>query len=270
MWVHVSKDYDVVKIMKSMLECATRKVCKLSHEDVIRNQFEVVLNKKFLLVLDDVWNEAPHDWDDFKLLFRLAHPGSRVIVTTRSTTVSSIVTSNGDILCLDILSHDHCWGIIKHGLRTNVEQRPDLKEIGVKLAEKCKGVPLVAKVIGDYLHIKSDQREWDSLLNCDLLNLAADDNNLYNVLKLSYDHLPADLKRCFTYCSVIPHCQRVKVQDLIQMWAAQGFIQAQGARRIDEIGMEYLLEKLKRNIAAIILYIKSHREQIEKLRQTFY
>ncbi|KAM5548586.1 hypothetical protein ABKV19_000148 [Rosa sericea] len=239
MWVHVSKDYDVVKIMKLMLECATNKVCKLSHQDAIRNQVKLVLNKKFLLVLDDVCNEALYDWDGFKLLFRFAHPGSRVIITTRSKTVSSIVTSNDHESCLDILSDDHCWGIIKHSLRINVEQRQDLKEIGVKLAENCKGVPLVAKVIGDYLCTKSDKREWDNLLNCDILNL---DNNLYDVLKLSYDHLPADLKPCFTYCSVIPQCHRVKEEDLIQMWAAQGFIRAQGARRIEDIGKEYFNE----------------------------
>lgn len=54
---------------------------------------------KFLLVLDDMWNESPSDWDAMKLLFSFAAPRSRVLVTARSKTVSSIVTTNGDLTC---------------------------------------------------------------------------------------------------------------------------------------------------------------------------
>ncbi|KAM5549450.1 putative disease resistance RPP13-like protein 1 [Rosa sericea] len=252
MWVCVSLDYDLVKISKSIFESATNKVSELSNFNCLQMQLkEVMMKEKFLLVLDDMWNENPSDWDALKLLFRSAAPGSRVVVTTRSKTVSSIVTTTGDVCCLQESSVADCWEIIKLGLRTNIDSRADLKTIGLELAHKCKGLPLAAKVIGGVLRLKSKEMEWDALLKCDLWDLPEEKNHVYRVLKLSYDHLPAHLKRCFVYCSIIPRSQKIKVEDLIQIWAAEGFIQAQGARRIEDIGREYFDELCSRCLLQI-------------------
>lgn len=99
---------------------------------------------KSLLELDDVWNESQHDWNELKLHFRFACPWCKVIITTRSKTISSIIILNSDVMCFDILFDDHCWGLIKHSLRENLEQHEDLKEIGVNFAKKCKGLLLAA------------------------------------------------------------------------------------------------------------------------------
>lgn len=154
---------------------------------------------------------------NWSLHFRFVCSWCRVIITTRSKTISSIIILNSDVMCLDILFDDHCWGIIKHSLRKNLEQHEDLKEIGVNFAKKCKGLILAAKVIEDYLGIKSKEREWDSLLNYDLLDLANDKNDVYHVFKLSYDHFFARLKRYFAYYFLICQNHIFKVENLIQI-----------------------------------------------------
>ncbi|XP_062020740.1 putative disease resistance RPP13-like protein 1 [Rosa rugosa] len=164
-WVCVSLEYDLIQITKAILEDTTSKVCTLSNLDFIKRQLKKMMGK-FLLVLDDMWNESPSDWDAMKFLFSFAAPGSRVSVTARSKTISSIVTTNGDLTCFSptTLSKEDCWEIIKKKLKTEVDNREDLKAIGLQLAEKCKGLPLAATMIRDALHLKSKEVEWDGLL----------------------------------------------------------------------------------------------------------
>lgn len=86
------------------------------------------------------------------------------------------------------------------------------------------------------------------MLNCDLFDLEEDKNDVIHVLKLSYDHFWAYLKRYFAYCSLIPQSHIVKVEDLIQIWVAEGYIQTQGATRVEDIGIEYFNELCSRSL----------------------
>lgn len=46
----------------------------------------------------------------------------------------------------------------------------------------------------------------------------------------------------------MPQIKKVIVEDLVHMWAAEGFIQAQGTRRIEDIEREYLDELYSRSL----------------------
>jgi hypothetical protein len=52
---------------------------------------EKLKGKKFLLILDDVWNENSTDWERLSTPFKFGAPGSAVIVTTRTDDVASIM-----------------------------------------------------------------------------------------------------------------------------------------------------------------------------------
>lgn len=241
-WVSVSFDDDVLKITKSICESTPdSSVVHLSCLNSIQIKLKKIVGKeeKFLLVLDGMCNENPINWDALKLPFQSAAPGSVIVVTTRSRIVSSIVTDSS-AYCLDVLPEKDCWEIIKQSLRTSLnEGDEDFEDNGLEIAKKCKGLPLVAKVIGSVLRLKLKEMEWNTILECELWDFEEHENQIYPVLKLGYDHLPAYLKRCFAYCSLFPRSHPFQRDDLIQLWAAEGFIQPRGTRRIEDIGRDY-------------------------------
>lgn len=73
--------------------------------------------------------------------------GSKIIVTTRSAKVASI-TETLPRHNMGILSVDDCWSILKDKAFSdnNAPLAQDLEKIGRQIAERCAGLPLVAKV----------------------------------------------------------------------------------------------------------------------------
>nr|XP_029122830.1 putative disease resistance protein RGA4 [Elaeis guineensis]XP_029122832.1 putative disease resistance protein RGA4 [Elaeis guineensis]XP_029122834.1 putative disease resistance protein RGA4 [Elaeis guineensis]XP_029122836.1 putative disease resistance protein RGA4 [Elaeis guineensis] len=65
-------------------------------------------------------------------------------------------------------------------------------------------------------------------------------DNILPSLALSYEHLNANLKQCFAYCSIFPKSYVFEKDRLVQMWMAQGFIQNKnGLRmRMEDIGSQ--------------------------------
>ncbi|KAL6176778.1 hypothetical protein ACLB2K_053411 [Fragaria x ananassa] len=254
-WVSVSFSYDVVMITKSIFNSVAEQGSGLMSEfkgvfelSDMWKYFESSLNeihiqlqrklrgKKFLLVLDDMWNENPRDWDQLKLPFQVAAQGSKILMTTRSEIASSIL-SGAPAYHLNTLSHKDCWTIIKQTAGLGDAHENEL--IGLKIAKKCKGLPLAAKVIGSVLRYTYGERKWGALLKCELWESPEHGNHIYPALKLSYDNLSSYLRRCFTYCSIFPRDHEFEKDDLVQLWAAEGFIQAQGRQEIEDVGREY-------------------------------
>ena len=52
---------------------------------------ELIKDKKFLLVLDDVWNEDRKKWIELENLLVGECKGSKILVTTRSSSVATVM-----------------------------------------------------------------------------------------------------------------------------------------------------------------------------------
>ncbi|XP_026438758.1 putative disease resistance protein RGA3 [Papaver somniferum] len=117
MWVCISDDFDVFKILKNIMESVTRSRCEdFSNIDVLVKQLrEELQGTKYLLVLDDLWNEDPMEWNKLKgVLDCCGSVGSKIIVTTRSQTVALVVGGLIPPYNLNVLSQAECWSIIKN------------------------------------------------------------------------------------------------------------------------------------------------------------
>jgi hypothetical protein len=62
-WVYVSNDFDIKKIITTIKESATLRKCEFTNLDIFSRQLrETLCGKRYLLVLDDAWNEDQYKW----------------------------------------------------------------------------------------------------------------------------------------------------------------------------------------------------------------
>ncbi|KAK3440769.1 hypothetical protein EUGRSUZ_B01033 [Eucalyptus grandis] len=149
------------------------------------------------------------------------------------------------------LSCDNCVSLLAfHALGvTNFESHPAFKIIGKKIAERCKGLLLAAKMLGGVLRTKSNPDEWEDTLNNEIWDLPTVENDeVLPILKLSYVHLPSYLKRCFAYCAVFPKDYEIERDELVLLWIAGGFLDGQKANEnILKLGRKHFDELVSRS-----------------------
>ncbi|XP_030975752.1 putative disease resistance protein RGA3 [Quercus lobata] len=244
-WICVSNDFDDKKILGEILESLTKNSCTLQQKDaILKCLIEKLQKKRYLLVLDDVWNEDDRKWDALRscLLGINSSAGNNVIVTTRSDIVARIMKTIHQHE-MEKLSNDECWSIIKKRVSTKVRiplsQRQE--DIGREIAKRCQGIPLVARVLGGTMSNKIEEREWLAIQNSEVWSSLHGENEILSILKLSFDCLSPSLKSCFTYCAIFPKDYEMGKEDLIQQWMAEGFLQpSQGnSSEMEDIGNYY-------------------------------
>ncbi|KAF3436957.1 hypothetical protein FNV43_RR19710 [Rhamnella rubrinervis] len=250
-WVSVSYEFDVLKMTKEILEIITGETFTSQDLNLHQLKLEKALKgKKFLLVLDDVWNENSLQWDEFKKPFKSGAYGSSIIVTTRSEGVASSVMRSVPSYKLQAMSDDDSWELfVKHAFNNvNGCIHPKLEDIGRRIVKKCGGLPLAVKSLGILLCYQSKPEEWENILNSDMWELPSEKNNILPALWLSYQYLPSHLKQCFAYCSIFPKEYKINKEDLVKLWMAEDLLQPQNKKRIEEVGEEYIDNLLSRSL----------------------
>ncbi|KAF8015818.1 hypothetical protein BT93_H1380 [Corymbia citriodora subsp. variegata] len=195
MWVCVSDVFDEDLIIKEILKSAQdecqedleiRNLQDIENKskDQLQRLLRMVLRgKRYLLVLDDLWNEDRQRWLELQCLLMGGSWGSKILLTTRNQYKS--------------------WDLFKKMAFGVGEESldPRLEEIGRDIVKKCAGVPLAIRTIGSLLSNKREN-EWLYFKKHELSKIDKLDHGIMAVLKLSYDHLPLQLKHCFAYCFI--------------------------------------------------------------------
>ncbi|KAH0992691.1 hypothetical protein GBA52_004174 [Prunus armeniaca] len=248
MWVCVSDPFNINVILICMLESLNpSKATVRENQDALLKYLEEELRaKRYLLVLDDVWNEDSEKWESLmSYLSKLnSAPGSKIIVTTRSGIVASL-TETLPRPELKLLSTDECWSILKHAACSDGSSDIPLglERIGQEIAKNCEGLPLMAKVLGGILCSKKTPVEWSKVKDNRIWDLPKTGDRIMSVLKLSFDNLESPaLKQCFSYCSAFIKDEVMERDDLIQLWMAQGFLHPFAEKsnlEMEDIGNEY-------------------------------
>ncbi|KAH7511033.1 hypothetical protein ACOSP7_025814 [Xanthoceras sorbifolium] len=249
-WVCVYEDFDVLRISKSILESITCSPCDLKDLNTVQTQLkEAVAGKKFLLVLDDVWSKNHSLWENLRAPFMAGAMGSRIIVTTRLQEVALTMRPHG-CYKLNFLPYHDIWLVFaKHAFESiDIDSHPNLESIRQKVVQKCRGLPLAAKILGGLLRCKQQDGEWEDILNNNF-DLYEESENIPAVLKLSYHHLPSHLKRCFAYCSVLPKDYEFEEEEIVFLWMAEGLIQqSKDGKQMEDLGRKYFRDLLSRSI----------------------
>ncbi|CDP10855.1 unnamed protein product [Coffea canephora] len=175
-----------------------------------------ISGKRFLLVLDDVWNDDSWKWS---------------------------MISRG------FLGADS-WSLFTRVAFKSIPdpENQELEDIGRRIVQRCGGLPLAIKSLAGLMRSKRKANEWLSFMEENMGNLPEIENHFFPILKLSYNHLPSHLKQCFAYCSIFPKNQRINREKLIQLWIAEGFVRSgKISRRPEDAANEYFVELLERS-----------------------
>ncbi|KAG0520886.1 hypothetical protein BDA96_08G113100 [Sorghum bicolor] len=227
LWVCVSDNFEVDLIAKSIVEAKEKSSSNSSEKSPLERLKEAVSGKRYLLVLDDVWNRDVNKWGKLKSSLQHGGSGSAVLTTTRDRVVAKLMAdTTHEPYDITGLHPDFIKEIIEaRAFSSKKERDAKLVEMVGDIAKRCAGSPLAATAVGSLLHTKTSVDEWNAVLSksaiCD------DETEILPILKLSYNGLPPHIRQCFAFCAIFPKDYEIDVEKLIQLWMANGFIPEQ-------------------------------------------
>ncbi|KAH9689095.1 hypothetical protein KPL70_015350 [Citrus sinensis] len=240
-WVCVSEPFDEFRIARAIIESLTGSASNFGEfQSLMQHIQECVEGKKFLLVLDDVWNEDYYKWEPFYKCLKNGLHGSKILITTRKDRVARCMRST-NVTSVNVLSEIECWSVFEQlaFFDRSKEECEKLQNIGRQIVRKCKGLPLAAKTIASLLQSRNTEKEWQNILESEIWELEEVERGLLAPLLLSYNELPSKVKQCFTYCAIFPKDYSIRKKELINLWMAQGYLSEKGAKEMEDIGEEY-------------------------------
>ncbi|QHO22405.1 Putative disease resistance RPP13-like protein [Arachis hypogaea] len=236
-WICVSENFDVVETTKNVIKGISSGICSLDSFDLLQQDLKKKLSeKKFFIVLDDVWSEDADKWNSFITPFQHGRKGSTILLTTRKVNVGRIV-QHYNSYSLKGLSDDHCWSIFADNASfPESNGSSELEGIGRKIVKRCDGLPLAAETLGRLLRSEHRVEEWNKILLSDIWDFPVENCKIVPALLLSYHHLPTHLKRCFVYCSLYPKDHKLDKDKLILLWIAEDLLQPPRGQTLEEVG----------------------------------
>ncbi|CAN6173906.1 unnamed protein product [Urochloa humidicola] len=245
LWVCVSVNFNVYRLKQEIAD--KLKQGRTDNPDKLIE--EQLKSKRFLLVLDDMWNCSNVDeWNRFLVPFTKGQrKGSVVLVTTRFPALAQVVKTTDHWKDLKGLDEEELKKLftacVFDDKKSENEHSELLETIGYEIVKKLKGSPLAAKTVGRLLRNHLDLGHWTRVLESKEWESQNGDHDIMPALKLSFDHLPFHLQQCFTYSALFPEDYKFSKEELIHFWIGLDVLHSRGEnKRIEDIGLSYLSE----------------------------
>ncbi|GLJ15046.1 hypothetical protein SUGI_0245800 [Cryptomeria japonica] len=231
-WLSISRSYSVKNLQHDIAshldlksEIVDAAVTEERAAELIHRRLQ---GKKSLVVLDDLWTLSTEDYL-FDKLGLPADKDCKVVVSTRDKQVA--LNSNAHIYKMKILSDEESWALFcAYAFPESEGNRapPHMEEEGRKIVKQCGNLPLAIKTTAASLAKTRLLSKWESKRRQieRVVTPLGDPNPVMEILKLSYDSLPAHLKPCFAYLSFFPEDEEIDCEYLINLWIGERFIPA--------------------------------------------
>uniref|UniRef100_A0A6M2F3M1 NB-ARC domain-containing protein n=1 Tax=Populus davidiana TaxID=266767 RepID=A0A6M2F3M1_9ROSI len=247
-WVCVSVDFSIQKLTSAIIESIEGTGPHIQQLDTLLRRLQEKLGcKKFLLILDDVWEDDHDNWSKLKDALGCGAKGSAVIVTTRLGTAADKMATT-PVQRMATLSDEDSWLLFEQlafGMRS-AEERGRLREIGVAIVNKCGGVPLAIRALGSLMRSKKTVSEWLPVKESEIWDLPNEGSRILPALSLSYMNLMPPVKQCFAFCSIFPKDYVMEKDLLVALWMANGFLSSNGKIDLHDRGEEIFHELVGR------------------------
>ncbi|KAL5698140.1 hypothetical protein ACHQM5_029216 [Ranunculus cassubicifolius] len=227
-WVVVSSKFSAQNVQKQIMK---RLGLTWSEDEDQNNQahqciFNALSKKKFLLLLDDVWEgldleaigiPSPHTSSN----------NSKLVFTTRSEQVCGSMEASKNFK-VPVLEWEQAWELFRQKVgEGTLSCDPEIPKLAKAVAEECGGLPLALITTGRAMSNKKTPREWNHALA--MLKQYASRfegmDKVFSILKFSYDNLEDDTARdCFLYCSLYPEDFNIEIDEIVDQCIGEGFL----------------------------------------------
>uniref|UniRef100_A0A8R7NZE3 Disease resistance protein RPP13 n=2 Tax=Triticum urartu TaxID=4572 RepID=A0A8R7NZE3_TRIUA len=222
-----------------------------SETQLISEIREFLRNKRYFIVIDDVWDKSA--WRSIRCALTENGCGSRVIITTRILDVGKEVS---DVYQLKPLSASDSRILFYQRIFGTGDKCPpvQLAEISESILRKCGGVPLAIITMASVLASKKEHQNtytyWSKVYqymgsglenNPDLMDMR-------RILYISYYDLSPKLKACLLYLSLYPENYDIKTKELIWKWIGEGFVREEQGKSLYEVGEDYIAELINKSL----------------------
>uniref|UniRef100_A0A0E0QQA4 AAA+ ATPase domain-containing protein n=1 Tax=Oryza rufipogon TaxID=4529 RepID=A0A0E0QQA4_ORYRU len=250
----VSSAPDMKKAFKDMLLELDKTKYKDIH-NLVRDEKQLideirdfVQNKRYLIVIDDIWDIA--SWSAIRCALVENNDGSTIIATTRDFDIAEQIGSPHKLKTLPPKSSKKLFYGRIFGSEDKCPQ--ELVEVSGKILKKCGDVPLAIITIASVLaRTRNMAEEWYKVYNSIGYGLGNnhDIKNMRKILSLSYHNLPSHLRTCLLYLSIFPEDYEIERSRLIRMWISEGFIHPEkDGDNMFELADNYFNELINRSL----------------------
>ncbi|KAI9162004.1 hypothetical protein LWI28_022764 [Acer negundo] len=206
-----------------------------SLQEKARDIFKILSKKKFVLLLDDIWDRV----DLTKIGVPLATPkniASKVVFTTRFIDICCLMESNSKFK-VECLTDEEAWKLFQNKVgEDTLNSHSDILELAKSVAQECGGLPLALITIGRAMAYKKTPEEWNYAIQ--VLKRSASEfpgmgKEVYPLLKFSYDSLSDDrIRSCLLYCSLFSEDHNISKSCLVDCGLERDFLMKMNAMKL--------------------------------------
>ncbi|KAM3729374.1 hypothetical protein ACB098_12G006500 [Castanea mollissima] len=265
-WITISQLCDTEDLLRSMIkefDTSWKNSNQVYLEDLSSIEYRALSErlisylekKKYLLVIDDVWDTNLLDL--LKAPLPDGCPGSRIIVTTRNEDVASYhFWGKIHIHRIELIEKEEAWILFcKKAFSSSPNGccPPKHELLAQELVERCEGLPLAIVAFGSLMYSKNIS-QWNEIRNSLNWNLSNNPKlqGVNSILLLSFKDLSHHLKHCFLYCSFFLEDYMIRRKRLMKLWFAEGFIEQVEGSTPEEVAESYLEKLVFRNILQVV------------------
>ncbi|XP_037481796.1 disease resistance protein RGA5-like [Triticum dicoccoides] len=257
-FVSVSQKPDRKKIIKdliSQVSCNaefTKDMDTWDEQKSISKLRELLQDKRYLVIIDDIWSALA--WKAINCAFPENDSSSRIITTTRILEVArSCCPDRADrIYEMTPLSDIHSERLFFNRIFGPDDRCPDmLIEVSNTILKKCGSLPLaIISITGLLANRPRVKEEWEKVKRS--IGSELDGNQslegMKNILSMSYNDLPPNLKTVLLHLSNFPEDYVIDRERLVRQWIAEGFISEERGRSFQEVAESYFYELINKSL----------------------
>ncbi|KAH6778933.1 hypothetical protein C2S52_010170 [Perilla frutescens var. hirtella] len=264
-WVEVGREWRLQEIIRGIVaQVKPDEMVSTEEEDDEDEKIsdylkECLKGKRYLIVLDDVWDGQV--WYDLKELLTSTKQNvveSRVLLTSRIRTVADRgILPGSDSFDMRLLDKEESWDLLREKVFDGEPCSFQLERAGRRIAEKCDGLPLTILAVADLLSEAEKTLEyWNKVATQEKHQLFVEAyEQVSKVLNPSYENLPQHLKMCLLYMGIFPQNHNVPTSKIINMWIAEGLILEPNTTKSSKKLAVKCLDELAAN--SVVVYQKS-------------